>query len=178
MDQATRRDRIVPAPVRRQGDAGARAARVDPVLLPDVAARGGAALVSRRHRRLHRHLDGRRPRPRAERLRRDGLPRRWSRDGTPFYDPLGLVSEGTKIDFQLRGQLVSVWHAVHDVAGAPLLARAAGRVGRAQRGQPRVLRRAVPAGLRRRHRTRRGRAGSRTSTRSSRRTSRRSASTR
>ena len=24
------------------------------------------------------------------------------RDGTPFYDPLGLVSEGTKIDFQLQ----------------------------------------------------------------------------
>ena len=24
------------------------------------------------------------------------------RDGTPFYDPLGLVSEGTKVDFQLQ----------------------------------------------------------------------------
>src|SRR5207248_5439012 len=24
------------------------------------------------------------------------------RDGTPFYDPLGLVSEGTKIDFQVE----------------------------------------------------------------------------
>ena len=23
-------------------------------------------------------------------------------DGAPFYDPLGLVSEGTKIDFQLQ----------------------------------------------------------------------------
>src|SRR4029077_13614778 len=24
------------------------------------------------------------------------------RDGTPFYDPLGLVSEGTRIDFQVE----------------------------------------------------------------------------
>ena len=64
----------VPASVRRQGDAGHRAARVDPLLLPDHAARRRAALVPRRHRRLHRHLDGRRPRPRAERLRRDGVP--------------------------------------------------------------------------------------------------------
>ena len=24
------------------------------------------------------------------------------KDDTPFYDPLGLVSEGTKIDFQLE----------------------------------------------------------------------------
>ena len=45
------------------------------------------------------------------------------RDGTPFYDPLGLVSEGTKIDFQVEVELVPVRHALHDLAGAPLLAR-------------------------------------------------------
>ena len=38
------------------------------------------------------------------------------RDSARFYDPLGLVSEGTKVDFQLRDQLVSVRHAIHDVA--------------------------------------------------------------
>ncbi len=65
---------VLPEAVRRQGAADRGAAGVDSVFLPDVAARGGAALVSRRHRRLLRHLDGRRARTRAERVRRDGLP--------------------------------------------------------------------------------------------------------
>ena len=44
--------------------------------------------------------DGRRSRSRAGRLRRDGV----SRDGArrrQFYDPLGLVSKGTEVDFQV-----------------------------------------------------------------------------
>ena len=49
MDQAAGRIGCSGA-VRRQGDADRRAARVDPLLLPDVAARRGAALVSRGHR--------------------------------------------------------------------------------------------------------------------------------
>ena len=74
MDEPAGTRSVLPEAVRRQGAADRRAARVDPVLLPDLAARGGAALVSRRHRGLLRHVDGRRPRARAERLRRDGLP--------------------------------------------------------------------------------------------------------
>ena len=45
------------------------------------------------------------------------------RDNAHFYDPLGLVSEGTKIDFQLADQLVPVRHAVHDLARATPMAR-------------------------------------------------------
>ena len=60
------------------------------------------------------------------------------RDGTPFYDPLGLVSEGTQNRLPGRGQLVSVRHAVHDLARAPLFAREADRVGVAPRRQPRA----------------------------------------
>ena len=44
------------------------------------------------------------------------------KDDAPFYDPLGLVSEGTKVDFQLETNS-SLRHALHDVAGAPLFAR-------------------------------------------------------
>ena len=47
------------------------------------------------------------------------------KDDTPFYDPLGLVSEGTKIDFQQEIELVPLWHAVHGLAGAALHAGAA-----------------------------------------------------
>ncbi len=75
MDQAAAARPVLPAAVRRQGHAGRRAARVGALFLPDHAARGRAALVSRRQRRVRRHLDGRRHRPRAGRLRRDGLPR-------------------------------------------------------------------------------------------------------
>ena len=77
MDQAAPRDLHVPDALRRQGHARCRAAGNDPVLLPDDAASRVAAVVSRRQRRLHRHLDGRRHRPRAERIRRNGVPRRW-----------------------------------------------------------------------------------------------------
>ena len=44
------------------------------------------------------------------------------RDNAPFYDPLGLVSEGTEDRFSTPDQLVPLRRAVHDVAGAPLLA--------------------------------------------------------
>ena len=60
------------------------------------------------------------------------------RDNAPFYDPLGLVSEGTKIDFQLQinsylyGTRFMTWLA------HTLLAREAGRVGAAAGGQPRA----------------------------------------
>ncbi len=45
------------------------------------------------------------------------------RDNAPFYDPLGLVSKGTDDRFPARDQFVSLRHALHDVAGAPLLSR-------------------------------------------------------
>ncbi len=99
-------------------------------------------------------------------------------DNARFYDPLGLVSEGTKIDFQvevnsyLYGTRFMTWLA------RPVFAREADRVGLAPARQPRVLRDAVPASVRQLARSRPGRTGSRTRRRSSRRTSRRSASTR
>ena len=68
--------------------------------------------------------------PRPGRLRRDGLPRRWCGTRRAFYDPLGLASEGTKIDFQLQinsylyGTRFMTWLA------RTLRAREAGRVGR------------------------------------------------
>ena len=53
------------------------ASRVAALQLPHGAALHRAALVPRGRRRVHGDLDGRRPRPRAGRLRRDGV----SRDG-------------------------------------------------------------------------------------------------
>ena len=67
------------------------------------------------------------------------------RDNAPFYNPLGLVSKGTKIDFQLEinsylyGARFMTWLA-RRYSPEKLIewtARA--------RGQPRLLRRAVPA---------------------------------
>ena len=178
MDQAGRTRSRLPAAVRRQGRAGRRASRVAPLLVPHRAARRRAAVVSRGHRGVRRHLDGRRPGPRAGRLRRDGLPR----DGraTTCRSTIRSAScrKARKIDFQVAGELVPVRHAVHDVAGAPLLAREADRVGLARRRAaaattPRSSSRCSAC-----RSSRRGRTGSRTSTSSSGRTSRRSASIR
>ena len=82
------------------------------------------------------------------------------KDGVGFYDPLGLVSEGTEVDFKLQtnsylyGTRFMIW------LGAHLRAREAGRVGGAPRRRPRLLRGAVQARLRHLARTRPGRAGS------------------
>ena len=119
----------VPAALRRQGHPGGRAAGIDALFLSDDAARRGAALVSRRHRGLRRHLDGRRPRPRAERLRRDGVPLDGPGRRAASTIRSGLVSEGTKIDFQRRDQLVPLRHPLHDLARAPLFAREGRRSG-------------------------------------------------
>ena len=100
------------------------------------------------------------------------------KDGAHIYDPLGLVSEGTKIDFQLQinaylyGTRFMTWLA------APLLARAARGVGVAKAGQQGLLRVAVQEGVRPVDRGRVGASGSPSRRRSSRRTSRRSGSTR
>ena len=118
MDQAARSDRLFRRLFGGKVAPVAGAARVDALLLPDDAARRRAALVPRRDGGVRRHLDGRRARPRAGRLRRDGVPGD-GRDGAPFYDPLGLVSEGTKIDFQLQvnsylyGTRFMTWLARH-----------------------------------------------------------------
>ena len=120
---------------------------IDPLLLPDLAARGRAPLVPRGQRRLRRDLDGRGHRPRPGRLRRDGVPRH-GEGRSRFYDPLGLVSEGTKIDFQLEtnaylyGTRFMTWLAWQ------LLARDAGPMGVAQGRQQGLLRDAVPARVR------------------------------
>ena len=102
------------------------------------------------------------------------------RDGARFYDPLGLVSEGTKIDFQLQinsylyGTRFMMWLA------QPLLAREAGASGSRRRtGSRAYYAAAVPAhvfGTLARRRP--GATGWRGSATSSRRTSRRSGSTR
>ncbi len=100
------------------------------------------------------------------------------KDHTSFYDPLGLVSEGTKIDFQtevnsyLYGTRFMTWLAL------PVLAGESRRVAGPQAGQQGVLREPVPARVRRRRSRTRGPTGSPSSTRSSRPTSTRSASTR
>ena len=86
------------------------------------------------------------------------------KDDTPFYDPLGLVVRRHEDRFPARDQLVSVRHALHDMARPPLFAREGHRVALAPRGKPRVLRDAVPRRLRRRPSSRRGRVGRRTST--------------
>ena len=62
------------------------------------------------------------------------------KDGRRFYDPLGLVSEGTKIDFQL--QINSYLYGTRFMPGwrARYSARETGGVGGPPRRQPRLLR--------------------------------------
>jgi hypothetical protein len=56
------------------------------------------------------------------------------KDRAHFYDPLGLASEGTKIDFPDRGEFVPLRRAVHDVARVPAHAGAGRAVARPQAG--------------------------------------------
>ena len=93
---------ILPAAVRRQGGASPGPARIGSLFLPDDAARGGAALVPRRHCDVSSTPGW----PVVSDARRAATTRwcsdRWCGTAARFYDPLGLVSEGTKIDFQLQ----------------------------------------------------------------------------
>ena len=152
----------LPASVLGQGAPHPRAAGIDPVLLPHDAPRGRAALVSRGHRHVPRHLDGRRPRARAERVRRDGVPldgqgrRRLLRSARPRVGR-------HRSRLHAADQLVSVRDAVHGVAGSHLRTGEAGRVGGPPRRRPCLLRGRVRARLRPVARTTPGRAGSRTS---------------
>ena len=70
------------------------------------------------------------------------------RDNAPFYDPLGAGLRGHEDRLPAADQLVSLRHAVPDLAGAHLLARAGAGLDGAQAGQPRLLRHAVPPRLR------------------------------
>ncbi len=138
---------ILSAAVRRQGVAGAPAAGVHRLFLPDDTARRRAALVSRGHRRVRGHVDGRRPGAGAGRLRRDGVPL----DGARRHAVLRSARAGIRGHANRlpgRGQLVFVRHAVHDVARATLFAGEADRVGVAPRRQPRYYSVAVQSCLR------------------------------
>ena len=100
------------------------------------------------------------------------------RDGSQFYDPLGLVSEGTKIDFQVEVNSYLYGTRFMTYLAYAVLAGEADRVGRraaraANATTPRSSRKSSASRSRRP-----GRSGSSWSTSSSRRTSRRSASTR
>ncbi len=137
----------VPEAVLRQGQSGGRAAGVDPVFLPDLAAGRRAVLVSGRRGGLRRDLDGRRRRPGAERVRRDGLPG----DGE---GRLALLRSARSRErrhedrFPGRSELVSLRRPLHDVAGQRVLTREARAVDLAQARQPRLLHAPVPAGVR------------------------------
>ncbi len=135
----------------RQGHAGRRTARIDPLLLPDDARGGGAALVPRGRRDVSRHVDGRGPRPCAERVRRDGLPRH-GQGRRSLLRPARPRLGGHEDRLPAADQLVPVRDALHAVARPHVLAREGGRVGRAARRQPGLLCRAVPARVRRHHR--------------------------
>ena len=108
--------------------AGPGAAGVDPLLLPDHAAGGRAALVSTRASATFFDTWMAGGLGRAQSGYDEMVFRSMVKDGARFYDPLGLASEGTKIDFQLQinsylyGTRFMVWLA------GPLLARAGGRV--------------------------------------------------
>ena len=134
--------------------------------LPDDAALHRAALVSRRRRRIPGNVDGRRPRPRAGRLRRDGV----SRDGArrrAFLRPAGARVARHAGRFPDRRQRLSLRHALLHVARLHVLAREGDRVGQARRRQRPLLRGQLRAGVRACRWTRPGRTGSPSSTSSS-----------
>ena len=68
------------------------------------------------------------------------------RDGSRFYDPLGLSSELTKADFRLEAN--AYLYGTRSDTRLYLFGRVAHPVGVADRREPRVLRVAVPTGLR------------------------------
>ena len=88
------------AAVRRQGRSTADHPGVAPLQLPDDPAQHRAALVPRRQRGVHGDLDGR-GLGRAQGGYDEMVFRAMVRDDAQFYDPLGLVSNGTEVDFQV-----------------------------------------------------------------------------
>ena len=122
--------------VPREGEPGRRTAGVDPLLLPHDAARRPRRAGTTRASRC----SSRRGWPAASAARRAATTRwcsaRMVRDGARFYDPLGLVSEGTKIDFQTQVNSYLYGTRFMTLAGTDVLAREGGRVGLARRRQP------------------------------------------
>ena len=104
----------------RQGGAAVDASRVAALQLPDGASIHGAALVSGRQRRVHGDLDGGRPRPRAGRLRRDGVSRHGARQRALLRPARPRVARHPR-RFPGRRQRLSVrWALLHLARLRPL----------------------------------------------------------
>ena len=161
---------LLPRAVSRQGGARRRTSRVGGLSVPDRPAARGAALVPGRHRRLSRHLDGRRL-GRAQGPYDEMVFRSMVLDGSRFYDPLGLVVGADQDRLPGGSQLVSVRHALHELPGLHLQARVADSLDVADDRLEGVLRLGVQAGLRDVARAGAGATGSPSSRRSSARTS-------
>ena len=110
---------------------------IDLLQLPDQSARVVATLVPGGQRGFHGDLVRRRP-GRAQGGYDEMVFRAMVRDGAEFYDPLGLVSKGTEVDFQIGGQRVSLRHALHELPRHGVHARKADRLA-AARGRHREL---------------------------------------
>ena len=155
---------VLPRALRRQGVADRRAAGIDAVLLPDdrraSRRRAGFTKAAR--------CSSTPGWPAASAARRAATTRwcfaRWSRTTRRFYDPLGLASEGTKIDFQtevnsyLYGTRFMTWLGYHYTP-----AQVIQWLGREARAARRTTRASSSSCSARRSR-RRGRNGSRSST--------------
>ena len=131
----------------RQGLPEPGATAVDVLELPRLAASLLAAVVSRGHRELHGDLDGRRPRARPERLRRDGVPHH-GRDGKPIQRPARIRDCGHHRRLPGRRQRLSLRHPLHEPPRPRVRAREADRLGGAHRGQRAVLLAPVRAAVR------------------------------
>jgi hypothetical protein len=70
------------------------------------------------------------------------------RDDAHFYDPLGLASRGTRVDFQVGANAYLVRRPLLHLAGLRALAVEGHRLAAPRRRQPAPLRRPVRAGLR------------------------------
>ena len=121
-DVATERGSPLAPLLPRQGRRRSRRSRNAALQLPDGSALHGAALVPRRRRGLHRDVDGRRPRPRAGRLRRDGVPRDGARRRA-FLRPAGSRVARRPGRFPDRRQRLPVRHAFLHVARVHVFAR-------------------------------------------------------
>ena len=117
------------------------------VPLSHGAALGRAALVPRRRRGVLRDLDGRRPRPRPGRVRRDGVPRDGARQRAFLQsgEPRRGRHQGR---LPGRRQQLPVRHALRLLLRTEIFAGEGRRMGRAPRRQRALLRRPVRAGVR------------------------------
>ena len=117
--------------------ADTRTPRNNSLPVPDGAPQNEPTLVPGRHGCIPGDLDGRRPRARAGSAYDEMVFRAMVRDNAHFYDPLGLVAEGVKVDFQVGNNAYLYGDPLHHLPRPRILAGKGRRMGQTRRRRSR-----------------------------------------